>query len=289
MANAASVTALYASVVMPPGVNGMKRIEILTMGREILTGRTLDSNSHWIAGRVTEIGGEVKRIVCVDDDLDEISGAVSLAMGRGTKVLITTGGLGPTTDDMTAEGVAKAMGVTLEINEEALEFVREKYRVLYERGFVDSPEMTGAREKMAALPTGALWVLNNVGAAPGIWVESGGTTVFSVPGVPVEMQAMLTDHVLPYLSGLIGEVVWVVDRVSTGVGDESVLKPILDEVMAAISGVYMKSIPVGFGRDESIEVDISCRAEHEAEGREIVDRAKRAILDRLGSLGSNEL
>jgi len=182
VANAASVTALYASVVMPPGVNGMKRIEILTVGREILTGRTLDSNSHWIAGRVTEIGGEVKRIVCVDDDLDDISGAVSLAMGRGTKVLITTGGLGPTTDDMTAEGVAKAMGVTLEINEEALEFVREKYRVLYERGFVDSPEMTGAREKMAALPTGALWVLNSVGAAPGIWVESGGMTVFSVRG-----------------------------------------------------------------------------------------------------------
>jgi molybdenum cofactor synthesis domain-containing protein len=160
------------------------RVEIIVIGREILTGRTLDTNSNWLAKRITALGGDVKRITVADDEVASISRELRTALGNNCGLIVTTGGLGPTFDDKTLDAVATATGLNMELDAEALDFVKGRYTFFKEKGFVDSDDITPSRRKMAILPRGAEMLSNPVGAAPGVklWVEK--TLIVSLPGVP---------------------------------------------------------------------------------------------------------
>src|SRR5262245_13753935 len=99
-------------------------LEIICVGNELLSGITLNSNAHWLAGEVARVGGNVRRVTVVRDDLTEISSAVVESLARKPDILITTGGLGATYDDMTLEGVAVALGRKTGIDERALEMLK---------------------------------------------------------------------------------------------------------------------------------------------------------------------
>lgn len=155
---------------------------ILVIGDEILSGRTADVNIHHIARVLTEIGIDLREVRVVPDIETEIVAAVNALRARYTYVF-TTGGIGPTHDDITAEAIAKAFGVGLEENPEALAMLLERYGPRY--------EMNEARRRMARVPRGGHLVRNSVSGAPGFQLGN----VFVLAGVPNIMRAMLEDIV----------------------------------------------------------------------------------------------
>jgi len=165
---------------------GVVTAAVLVIGDEILSGRTKDKNIGYIAEFLTEIGIDLKEVRVVPDEAPEIVAAVNALRSRYT-YLFTTGGIGPTHDDITAECVAKAFGVPLEYHPRAVEIMRA--RVAQTGG-----EMNEARMRMTRVPKGAVLVLNKISAAPGFWIGN----VIVMAGIPSVMQAML-DYVAPQL------------------------------------------------------------------------------------------
>ncbi len=158
---------------------------ILIIGNEILSGRTKDTNTSWIAGKLAEIGVKLLEVRVVPDIEGRIVEALNALRSQYTYIF-TTGGIGPTHDDITSESVAKAFGLALELNPDAREALLRHYR---------SEEMlTPARLRMAKVPEGCTLIANPVSGAPGFRFEN----VYVMAGVPMIMQAML-DCILPEL------------------------------------------------------------------------------------------
>jgi molybdenum cofactor synthesis domain-containing protein len=260
------------------------QVFLLTVGREILVGRTLDTNAHWLAGRITRLGGRVRQIACVDDRVEAIAAEIRAARRLGGDALVTTGGLGPTHDDLTLAGVAAALGGRLRLHPGARKMTGERYRTLHAEGKLADGSLTPARLKMARLPVGAVPLTNRVGTAPGMLYVWRRLHIFSLPGVPAEMRAMFGGEVAPRLAGLaaaVGGGGWVEMEVRTGSGDESALAPALDETRRAFPDVHVKSHASGFGASASIRVTLAAAAPSKASARERARAARRYLLDRL--------
>lgn len=171
----------------------MKQIlaELLTIGDEILYGQIVDTNSQWMSVELSNAGIKVIRKTTVGDKEDEILTAFAEAEKRVDVVLIT-GGLGPTSDDITKPCLAKYFNCDLKIHEEAL---AEITAFFVQRG----RELTELNRQQAALPTCCEKITNPIGTAPGMWFERNGKIVMSMPGVPHEMKRMMTEQVIPKL------------------------------------------------------------------------------------------
>ncbi|MEJ2222366.1 MAG: competence/damage-inducible protein A [Desulfobacterales bacterium] len=171
--------------------------EILATGEEIRSGALIDSNSAYIAEKLEQNGVAVSRHICVGDDLDDLIDAFK-EIGSRADIAVVTGGLGPTSDDLTSEAAAGAVGAKLELNPSALESV-EKFFKARRR------ELNPASRKQAFLPVGAQCLPNPVGTAPGFRLKIGGCIFFFLPGVPGEMRRLLADIVLPQIVQMMGE------------------------------------------------------------------------------------
>lgn len=174
-------------------LNGMKTVlvEILAIGDELLYGQTQDTNSHWISVELDKVGFKVVRRTTIGDREDYILAALQEAEQRADIVLIT-GGLGPTSDDLTKPCLAKYFDCELAIHEEALEEVTAFFK---SRG----RELTEVNRQQAALPVCCTKITNAVGTAPGMWFSRDGKIFVSMPGVPHEMKRMMTDIIIPKL------------------------------------------------------------------------------------------
>jgi molybdenum cofactor synthesis domain-containing protein len=181
---------------------------IIAVGDEILGGFTLDTNSHWLAGRLHEAGWPVIRIEVVADTSDDIVEAVHRASAdpRAARVLVC-GGLGPTPDDRTLEAVARALDRPLETHPEALAHVRGILARMHEAGFVASPEIGEGNRKMTLAPRGAAALFNRRGMAPGLAFplptagDDADRWLIVLPGVPRELQTLVLDEVVPRFLG----------------------------------------------------------------------------------------
>jgi molybdenum cofactor synthesis domain-containing protein len=167
--------------------SGIATAAILVIGDEILSGRTKDKNIGYIAEYLTNIGIDLREVRIVADDEMAIVEALNALRARN-RYVFTTGGIGPTHDDITAESVAKAFGVPIDYDPRAVAIMKERYAAL-------GTEMNEARMRMTRIPEGAALVLNKVSAAPGFWIGN----VIVMAGVPSIMQAML-DEVAPKLA-----------------------------------------------------------------------------------------
>src|SRR5206468_1047090 len=170
------------------------KAEILSIGSELTSGQNLDTNSQWLSRRLAEIGIAVGWHTTIADDLAINVEAFRIATGRAGLV-IATGGLGPTQDDLTREALAQAAGVGLVLHEESLEQIRLMF---IRRGRA----MTERNRVQAYLPAGAEAIPNANGTAPGIWMKLGSAVVVAMPGVPSEMFAMFETQVKPRLLAL---------------------------------------------------------------------------------------
>ncbi len=167
------------------------KAEIITIGDEILYGQTLDTNSHWMSGALDEINIKVHQKTTIGDTEDHILASLKEAESRADVILIT-GGLGPTNDDLTKPTLAKYFGVELIRNEEALEEIKNLF---YRAG----REMSTSNEQQADLPANCQKITNQVGTAPGMWFEVRDKIFISMPGVPYEMKHMMERNFLPML------------------------------------------------------------------------------------------
>ena len=171
----------------------MKKIlaELLTIGDEILYGQIVDTNSQWMSVELDKVGIKVIRKTTVGDQEEEILTAFAEAEKRADIILIT-GGLGPTSDDLTKPLLAKYFNCKLEIHEEALQEITAFFK---SRG----REMIEPNRQQAALPVCCTKITNPIGTAPGMWFEKAGKVFMSMPGVPHEMKKMMTERVIPKL------------------------------------------------------------------------------------------
>ena len=165
--------------------------EIITIGDEILYGQIVDTNSAWMGTELTKIGIRVKQITSISDNAEHIIKALDDAKTRADIILVT-GGLGPTKDDLTKTVLTAYFHTTLKLHEPSLADVTEIFKA---RG----REVTELNRQQAFLPEACTPVRNVLGTAPGMWFEQEGIVFVSMPGVPFEMKRMMTDTVLPQL------------------------------------------------------------------------------------------
>lgn len=217
-------------------------VEILSIGNELLLGNTVNTNASWIASQVTAHGGSATRITAVGDNLREISRAITEAIKRKPSFLITTGGIGPTFDDMTLKGVARALHLRLNVNRTAVEMIREHYARRFPKRRI---KLTKPRLKMAQIPSGAIPIPNPVGTAPGVRLTASSTEIFCLPGVPSEAKATFVEHVSETISEKAGGKVFTERWLKVQGVMESSLAPVIDRVMRDWPGVYIKSHPRG--------------------------------------------
>lgn len=167
----------------------MHRVVLLAQGNELTTGQTVDTNSNWIAEQLFPLGIEVVRVVTVPDDLEQLVDVLRDAVTRAPLV-ISTGGLGPTRDDLTAEAVSAAFKRPLALDPGALAQVEARYAAM-------GRPMPEINRKQAVLPSGAVVHENRWGTAPAFSVEVQGAHLFFLPGVPREMRALMQAEVIP--------------------------------------------------------------------------------------------
>jgi competence/damage-inducible protein CinA-like protein len=175
------------------------RIEVVTIGDELLLGYTLDSNAAHLAREFAALGVEIVRRDTCGDDADTIAETVREALDR-TGAVITTGGLGPTSDDLTKPSIAALFGRPMVLDEAHLDWMRRRWAARWP----DRP-MPEANRQQAMLPEGSRKLVNQHGSAPGIWLEDDrGRWVAMLPGVPREMRGMLADTLLPLVAARLG-------------------------------------------------------------------------------------
>jgi molybdenum cofactor synthesis domain-containing protein len=178
----------------PKRQGGAVQLAIVSQGEELLGGETVDTNSAWLAAQSSDLGIPTRRMVTAGDSIEDICWALGEA-AEAADVILCTGGLGPTQDDLTAQAVARWAGISLERRPDALAQIEELF-ARWDR------KMDPINAKQADLPQGALILPNPMGTAPGFSLQHSGVHLFCMPGVPREMRPMFTDHVAARLSKL---------------------------------------------------------------------------------------
>jgi len=236
-------------------------IEIITIGDELITGHVIDTNSAFMAKMLVEAGMEVRYKSAVGDSMDAMVEAFRLAWRRA-KVTITTGGLGPTDDDMTKKAIVKVFRRNLIFHEDILEDIRHRYAL---RGI----DMPAINQNQALLPQGATLFPNKMGSAVGICIAEEGQVFISLPGVPAEARQIMEDEVIPYLQGMRqGEPFHVVRLRTTGVIETKLVEKLKPE-MKIPSGVRLAYLPSYGGVDLRILATAETQEEAEKKGNNL--------------------
>jgi len=226
--------------------------EIVAIGNELLIGKTLDTNSHWLAIQIGKLGAELRRITTVRDRHSEIARAIHDALSRRPDFLLTLGGLGPTHDDITLSSVSRLLNRRLVLNPDALNFLRSRYLQRFGPGV----KLTPPRIKMARFPEGAVPLPNPVGTAPAPCLRLHGTTMVALPGVPKEMRAIFKHSVAPMIEKFGGRHHFYDQSLMLRGIPESSLSPIIDQVMRRHRMVYIKSHPRGIEKNGTARIEL---------------------------------
>jgi nicotinamide-nucleotide amidase len=248
-------------------------VELITIGDELLLGFTVDTNSAVLGRALAAQGISIARRTAVGDDTGAIVAAIREALDR-TGAVITTGGLGPTSDDLTRDAVAAAFGVPLTLDEEHLAWMHDRWHRRFKR---DMPE---ANRQQAMLPRGARKLRNDHGSAPGAFVrDDRGRWLVMLPGVPRELRGMTGDALLPLLREIgCGGGHCILSRTlrTTGI-PESQLQEILRDVRIDLPGFSLAYLP-GI---EGVDLRLTAHADLEADAVRTVDEMAAAIRQRV--------
>ena len=243
--------------------------EIVCVGTELLMGELTDTNAAWIAGRLPALGIKLNWATIIGDDLGQLTEGLRNGMER-SDVIFTTGGLGPTQDDLTREAVAAAFGETQAVQEEVVEQLRSYFAA---RG----QSMPSHNVQQAHLIPSAQFIPNRNGTAPGWWAEKNGAIIVTMPGPPVEMQAIFQEQVEPRLRERVTGQVTITRNVKTmGMGEGAV-----DEVMSEYFGHENPYLGI-YSKADGIHLRVIARAVDEASARAMIAPVEAAIEERLG-------
>lgn len=250
------------------------RCDVLAVGTELLLGQIVDTNSAWIGEQLAGAGIETFEHRRVGDNRSRIVAAMREMLARAD-ALVVCGGLGPTPDDITREAVAELTGVDLERHPELVEEIGRRF------GSRGRP-MPENNLRQADVPRGAAVLPNPVGTAPGLRADAAGKPVYVVPGVPHEMQRMVTDHVLPDLVARSGPRQAIVSRsLRTWGASESGLAEIVAERVEAQTNPTIAFLARGI---EGIVLRLTAKAPTVAAAEALIEPEERELRRRLGSL-----
>jgi len=248
----------------------MPSAEILTIGTELLLGEITDTNTQYLARQLRDTGIDLFYTSTVGDNEQRIAAAVTLGLSR-SDVLICTGGLGPTVDDVTREGIARALGVALEFRPELWEQIQARFARMKR-----TPSENNKRQ--AELPVGGRSLQNAVGSAPGVLVEADGKAVIAVPGVPSEMRYLYEHAILPYLQEHFGLTGVIRARVLRTAGvPESQIDQHLDDLERQTNPTVGLAAHAG-----SVDVRLTAKAESSEQAAEMLDALEAEVRRRLG-------
>lgn len=246
------------------------RAEILTIGTELLLGEIVDTNAAYIAKHLAAIGVDHYYTVTVGDNEDRISAALCDALSRAD-VVIATGGLGPTVDDVTRQAVARAVNRQLVFHPELLAQIEARFRSL-------GATMTENNRRQAYIPQGAIAIENPVGTAPAFIVEQNGKSIVVLPGVPHEMRYLLENRVLPHLRAKMGESQVILTRVlhTAGLG-ESQVDMLIRDLEESTNPTIGLSAHTG-----QTDVRIAAKASSQAAAQALIAPIEAQVRERLG-------
>ena len=254
----------------------------LAVGKELLIGRTMNSNAHWIGGRLYKMGGMLDRVLTVTDSLEEISSGLKELLALRPDYIIVVGGLGPTPDDMTLKGIARGLGRKIKFNEQAIGLIKEHLENVG-REF----ELTPARKKMAMLPEGGEPLTNEVGTAPGVRLAAGkGTVIYCLPGVPSEMRNIFTNFAEKEIRQKLG--VMHIAKVTLKFAGvyEAALAPSIEEALKMHPEAYIKSHPRGIKAGvPTLELDVTVTSRDRRKSSTEYSRLVSFLSRRISELG----
>ena len=244
---------------------------ILSIGTEITRGELVNTNAAWLAASLTDLGFEVLEHCTVDDDEARIVAALE-RLSRTAKVIVSTGGLGPTTDDLTTVAVAKALGVPLERDEGSLDQIRRRFDKL-------GRTMSASNAKQADFPKGATVLANPIGTAPGFEVSLGQACAFFMPGVPREMMRMFDEQVTPRIRELSPNDSHQIRFRTFGLPESVVGEKLagIEEQNPGVTIGYRAHFP-------EIEVKVLARAKDKSEAHELATRVAAEVRARLSDV-----
>ncbi len=244
-------------------------VEIISIGTEILLGDIVDTNSQYLAGKLTNYGFDIHFITSVGDNRKRVFEAIKQATER-SDIVITTGGLGPTDDDITREIISDVTGKKLQLNSELLRdledlFEHRKYK------------MTKNNKKQAYLPDSAIALKNELGTAPGILLEMNDAVIIAMPGVPREMKNIFRNEVIPYLKNKNNQIIRSKTLNFFSIGESSLemkIKDILDKqlnpTLALLAGTA------------EVKIRITAKGNSEKEVFRLIKEAEQEIRERVG-------
>ena len=244
------------------------KAEIISVGTEILMGELTDTNAAWVAARLPALGIQLRWVSIVGDNLEMLSEAFTKGLER-SDIIFTTGGLGPTQDDLTREGVAAALEETPTVQEDAVRHLEQQFR---DRG----TSMPPRNIKQAHLIPSAQFITNRSGTAPGWWAESNGGIIVCMPGPPAEMHTIWEEEVVPRLLKIVDEEVTITRNIKTMGMSEAEMDEVISEFFGQENpylGIYSKA--------DGNHLRIIARAKDETTARSLIDPVERAIEDRL--------
>ena len=244
-------------------------VALLSIGTELTRGEIVNTNASWLAAELTGAGFNVAAVEAAPDSIDVVAGAIR-RLATAYRLVVVTGGLGPTTDDLTAAAAARAAGVELVRDESALLAIRRRVE---SRG----KTMNAGLEKQADIPAGSETLPNVNGTAPGFGVQMGETVAFFLPGVPREMKRMFAEQVLPRVRPTAPNNSFQVRLRTYGMG-ESAIGQALEGIEAAHPGItlgYRVHFP-------EVDVKVHARAASQGLARDAALRAAEEVKARLG-------
>ena len=244
--------------------------EIIAIGSEILLGATIDTNSAFLARRLADAGVNLFRKSVVGDNAERIAATLREALGRA-ELVICTGGLGPTLDDVTREAVALAYGRALEFRPDLMQQVEARFSAM-------SRPMPESNRRQAYVPAGARAIENPRGTAPAFLVEDAIGTTIVLPGVPYEMRFLFEQAVIPYLRDERGvtDVILVKTLHATGLGESTIGEMIADLMLQSNPTVGISA------KQTRYELRVGAKAATREEAEGLIGEAEAIIRERLG-------
>lgn len=245
------------------------KCEIIAVGTELLLGNIVNNNAKYLSEKLAELGLDVYYHITVGDNLNRVKEVIEQALTR-SDVIITTGGLGPTDDDLTKEGVAAALGVKLVPHQESLDKIEQMFKAT-------GRTMPECNRKQGYIPEGASVLENNNGTAPGILVEKNEKVVILLPGPPKEMMPMFDEKVYQHLKAKSNYKIKSKTLRIVGVGESKV-----QELLQDIFDTQSNPTVAPYAKDGEVHLRITAKVDHENEADELISGMEKKIEAILG-------
>lgn len=251
--------------------------EIIAVGTELLLGNIVNTNAQYLSQRLADLGIDIFYHVAVGDNMKRLIETIETSLGR-SDLIITSGGLGPTVDDITKEGVSKALGLNLLRDEESIKKIEKMFKAM-------GRPMTENNIKQGYIPEGAIIIENDNGTAPGVIIEKDGKTVIMLPGPPKELYPMFEDKVLPYLKNKVHSTIRSRMLRVIGIG-ESAAEDMLKEIFKSQTNPTIAP----YAKDGEVHLRITAKTDTADEAVQLIAQMEQKVKSILGEniYGYNE-